>query len=83
MQNPNEMDPVPANALPQPEWVSSVMASRLRAEERLGLDRSCGEPVNLVSGFYCSHPVLPNDGWLGPVLYRPRNATAVLGRLLV
>ena len=42
-----------------------------RGEARFaGLDRSCGEPVNLVSGFYCSHPVLPNDGWLGPVLGR-------------
>ena len=23
-----------------------------------------------MSGFYCSHPVLPNEGWLGPVLGR-------------
>ena len=47
MQNPNEMDPVPANALPQPEWVSSVMASKLRAEERLGLKGEIDHAGNL------------------------------------
>ena len=44
-------------------------------------DRSCREPLNLVSGFYCSHP-FDELGWLGPVLGRFSGAP-VLGHLLV